>query len=442
MERREAPATSHAEKSGGRPTASSAKASERADGAVAGQTTAGTTVDAKSVAAAQAAQKGEQQQGHSHEDSKSSAPKDAANDPSQQSVPPVDPTAQVPVVAAVSEKGHSAGSQTQTSAPGANSTDVRVLKDSLPGVSQSQTTPKGSTSLGKSPVPTSKAAPTANSGGAATRAAGSSQSATGGFTGALTKATGEAALASQTTTATDGAGAGTGSTPRVQALATVSADGVQAVVTATGDTSKSSNTPSPPPSGSAAASSAAAATPTGTTTPNASAVGPSNGATYAANNSSQNPAGVGPSTVDRARFVQRVTRAFQTVGDQGGQIRLRLSPPELGSLDMQISVKDGGITAHIRADNSNARQLLLASLPDLRDRLAQQDIRIERFDVQLAGQSSGGMPQTPQDNPDFAQAGGRAGVGANSSTPSATADTSQAASGAITFTSGALNVVV
>lgn len=106
------------------------------------------------------------------------------------------------------------------------------------------------------------------------------------------------------------------------------------------------------------------------------------------------------SSVDRVRFVQRVARAFQAAGDQGGLVRLRLSPPELGSLQVQISVKQGALSAHIQAETSNAQQALLDNLPDLRDRLAQQDIHIERFDVELMDQSSGGMPQTPQGNPD------------------------------------------
>lgn len=122
-------------------------------------------------------------------------------------------------------------------------------------------------------------------------------------------------------------------------------------------------------------------------------------------------------------------------------MRLRLSPPELGSLQMQISVKQGALSATIQADNSTAQQLLLDSLPDLRDRLAQQDIRIERFDVQLTGQGSGGMPQSPQGNPDFSQAGRRPSAAANTLTNQAP-PTAPSATGAPVLASGALNVVV
>lgn len=99
--------------------------------------------------------------------------------------------------------------------------------------------------------------------------------------------------------------------------------------------------------------------------------------------------------VDRVRFVQRVARAFEAIGDRGGTVRLRLHPPELGSLRLELTVKGGAMTARVEADNPTARHVLLDNLPALRDRLAQQDIRVERFDVDLSGRSAGGSPQEP-----------------------------------------------
>jgi len=101
---------------------------------------------------------------------------------------------------------------------------------------------------------------------------------------------------------------------------------------------------------------------------------------------------VEPGQVDRVRFVRRVERAFQTMGQRHGAVRLRLSPPELGSLRLEISVRNGVMAARIEAETHTARNLLLDNLPMLRDRLAQQDIKIQQFDVELMGQSSGGLP--------------------------------------------------
>jgi flagellar hook-length control protein FliK len=88
-------------------------------------------------------------------------------------------------------------------------------------------------------------------------------------------------------------------------------------------------------------------------------------------------------TVDRARFVGRVSSALRLAQQRDGQLQLRLSPPELGSLRLEISVKQGVLTASIETETAAARQVLLENLPALRERLAGQEIRIEQFDVDV-----------------------------------------------------------
>ena len=92
------------------------------------------------------------------------------------------------------------------------------------------------------------------------------------------------------------------------------------------------------------------------------------------------------------RFVQRVARAFQAADEDGGQIRLRLSPPELGSMKIEITMHGGTMTAHVETETSAARNMLLDNLPALRQRLADQNIKIEKFDIDLRDQSGGGAP--------------------------------------------------
>jgi flagellar hook-length control protein FliK len=87
--------------------------------------------------------------------------------------------------------------------------------------------------------------------------------------------------------------------------------------------------------------------------------------------------------VDPARFVGRVARAFHFAQERGGTLQLRLSPPELGSLKLDLTVKEGVLNARLEAETSAARRLLLDHLPALRDRLAEQNVRVERFDVDV-----------------------------------------------------------
>jgi flagellar hook-length control protein FliK len=91
--------------------------------------------------------------------------------------------------------------------------------------------------------------------------------------------------------------------------------------------------------------------------------------------------------VQRVRLVQRVARAFQTLGDGGGEVRLRLSPPSLGSIRLEVTLQAGVMSARIETETASARALIVDNLPALRERLATHDIKISRFDVELAADS-------------------------------------------------------
>ncbi len=97
--------------------------------------------------------------------------------------------------------------------------------------------------------------------------------------------------------------------------------------------------------------------------------------------------------VDASRFVGRVAKAFQTAHDRGGALQLRLSPPELGSLRLELTVSEGVLTAAVETETASARRVLLDHLPALRDRLAEQNIRVERFDVDVRDEGRGGQPE-------------------------------------------------
>jgi flagellar hook-length control protein FliK len=111
----------------------------------------------------------------------------------------------------------------------------------------------------------------------------------------------------------------------------------------------------------------------------------------------------GLTEAERVRFVQRVARAFHSMSDEGGEVRLRLSPPELGSLRVEVTVRDGVMSARLEAETASARNVLLDNLPALRERLAEQNIKVERFDVdvrddrrQAPGEQFAGQPDVPR----------------------------------------------
>lgn len=134
--------------------------------------------------------------------------------------------------------------------------------------------------------------------------------------------------------------------------------------------------------------------------------------------SGANPDGL--TSAERMRFIQRVGRAFQRIGETGGQLRLRLSPPELGSLKLDVTVRDGLLTARLEAETDSARNLLLDNLPQLQQRLSEQGIKIERFDVDLMNQSPGGSREHAGSPEERQQRGGQGFAPADSRSQSRT----------------------
>ena len=72
---------------------------------------------------------------------------------------------------------------------------------------------------------------------------------------------------------------------------------------------------------------------------------------------------------------------------------MRLSPPELGSMQLELTLRNGLMTAHVQAETDTARNMLFDQLPQLRERLADHNIKIDHFDVELMNQSKSGTPQ-------------------------------------------------
>jgi flagellar hook-length control protein FliK len=103
--------------------------------------------------------------------------------------------------------------------------------------------------------------------------------------------------------------------------------------------------------------------------------------------------------IDPARFIGRVSKAFHTAQERGGTLQIRLNPPELGAMRLELTVKDGVMTAALETETASARRVLLEHLPALRDRLTEQNIRVERFDVDVRREGTGSQadPRGTQD---------------------------------------------
>ncbi len=91
---------------------------------------------------------------------------------------------------------------------------------------------------------------------------------------------------------------------------------------------------------------------------------------------------------ERVRLIQRVARSFSRIGADGGQLQLRLHPPQLGSLAVRVQVEGGSLSAKLTAESEAAKEVILEGLPMLRKRLADQGVEITQFQVDVSSGTS------------------------------------------------------
>ena len=95
------------------------------------------------------------------------------------------------------------------------------------------------------------------------------------------------------------------------------------------------------------------------------------------------------SAYQEVKLVQRVLRGVEQLANGGGQVRLRLHPPELGSLQMSLRMEAGQVFAKLEVENSTARDALLNNVQTLKDRMTEQGMNVAAFEVEVSTDSSG-----------------------------------------------------
>jgi len=89
------------------------------------------------------------------------------------------------------------------------------------------------------------------------------------------------------------------------------------------------------------------------------------------------------------KLVQRVMRGIEQLANGGGQVRLRLHPPELGALQMSLRMEGGQVFAKLEVENTTARDALLNNVQTLKDRMADQGMKVASFEVTVSTDSAG-----------------------------------------------------
>lgn len=115
------------------------------------------------------------------------------------------------------------------------------------------------------------------------------------------------------------------------------------------------------------------------------------------------------SAVQRAKLVQRVSRGFQQLGSNGGQIRMRLAPDQLGSVQLQMKLQNGELSGTMVTQTEAASQALREQLPQLRSSLESQGIRLDRMEIQTEAAANAQDASTPDGR--FGDTSGQSGRG-------------------------------
>lgn len=114
---------------------------------------------------------------------------------------------------------------------------------------------------------------------------------------------------------------------------------------------------------------------------------------------------------ERLRLIQRVARSFQRVGAEGGTVQLRLHPPELGSLSMQVRIDGRNMVAQLTTESVAAREVIMESLPQLRSRLVEQGFEVMQITVEVADQNAFGSPGESPGQSNFGSPNGQSSQG-------------------------------
>jgi flagellar hook-length control protein FliK len=65
-------------------------------------------------------------------------------------------------------------------------------------------------------------------------------------------------------------------------------------------------------------------------------------------------------------------------------IKLQLKPPQLGSVKIEMNIKDNVLRLDMITESSSAKELLLSNVHELKEALIEQGIKIEELDVQVS----------------------------------------------------------
>lgn len=106
------------------------------------------------------------------------------------------------------------------------------------------------------------------------------------------------------------------------------------------------------------------------------------------------------------QLVERIASAVKQSQSTGQQLKIRLSPPELGTLQIEVSLKNGEYSAKLEVQNRHAQKVINDNIAQLKDALTKTGVSLDRIDVHInthssEDQRSSQSDSQPQSGTDF-----------------------------------------
>ena len=119
--------------------------------------------------------------------------------------------------------------------------------------------------------------------------------------------------------------------------------------------------------------------------------------------------------VPQEQAIDRMAQVTRIAMNRGQwQAQIRISPPDLGTVRMDVSVRQNMLTLRVIADHPEARQMLQSRMGELREALGQHGITVDRIDVEARRTTAGENTSQGQDQQSSRQGSNQSGAGGGS----------------------------
>ncbi|HCS52896.1 flagellar hook-length control protein FliK [Rubinisphaera sp.] len=85
----------------------------------------------------------------------------------------------------------------------------------------------------------------------------------------------------------------------------------------------------------------------------------------------------------KSEVPQKLASFIQQAAEQGKALKIRLHPPELGTLQIEVNRLNGQVTAKIEVESAAARSVIFEQLGLLKESLTQQGIKVDQLQVEI-----------------------------------------------------------